>query len=63
MIKGMYDLGPDGRRGADQLILAKVVWPSARFVLLLCVILLVYFLKSLQNIIIIITTQALCPDP
>ena len=31
MIREMYTLGPDGRRGADQLIIAKTVWPSARW--------------------------------
>ena len=30
MIREMYAMGPDGRRGADQIIIAKTVWPSAR---------------------------------
>ena len=30
MIQEMYALGPDGRRGADQIIIAKKVWPAAR---------------------------------
>ena len=30
MITDMYAMGPDGRRGADQIIIAKVIWPSAR---------------------------------